>query len=278
LQVSPAGQSDDNARFLAEFRALRDRSAIDYEELTARTHYPSDVLKDAENGPGLPGLPVLAAYVRACGGDVAEWEERWRQLARLADDESGLPSRPAGASAAAVAGARAGVTVGPAETADTERIKAALRAHRQREEEASRARVTDVSLTGRPVTGQTTMVANGTHHKEPRDRTFESSLASAAAAQAPATQAPAAQAPPAQAPAAFSGPRDASGSPVLPGGRSASAGRERTASGSAATTDPGAHAAARAPGQARNLTSRPALLAAVVVAVLIICIAALALT
>lgn len=92
MEVSPVGQSDDKARFLAEFRALRDRAAVDFEELAARTHFPSAVLKDAENGPGLPGLPVLAAYVRACGGDVAEWEERWRLLALAADDEAGLPT------------------------------------------------------------------------------------------------------------------------------------------------------------------------------------------
>lgn len=263
MQVSPASQSDDNARFLAEFRALRDRAVIDYEELAARTHYPSDVLKDAENGPGLPGLPVLAAYVRACGGDVAEWEERWRRLAKSEDDESGLPTRPAGASAAAVAGAKAGVTVGPAEAADTERIKAALKAHRQREEEASRTRVTDTSLSGRPVSGQTTMVANGTQHKAPRDKTFSSPVAPAAA----------------QAPAAFTGARDASDSPELPRPRTAATGREREKSGSAGTTDSAAHAAApKAPGQARNLTSRPGLLAAIVVAVLIVCIAVLALT
>jgi len=32
----------------------------------------------------LPTLPVLIAYVNACGGDVAEWEERWGRLTRSA--------------------------------------------------------------------------------------------------------------------------------------------------------------------------------------------------
>ncbi len=27
-------------------------------------------------------MPVLIAYVKACGGDVAEWEERWGKLIR----------------------------------------------------------------------------------------------------------------------------------------------------------------------------------------------------
>jgi hypothetical protein len=30
----------------------------------------------------LPTLPVLIAYVNACGGDVAEWEERWGRLTK----------------------------------------------------------------------------------------------------------------------------------------------------------------------------------------------------
>jgi hypothetical protein len=146
LQISPVGQGDNNATFLAHFRALRDRAALEYEELAARAHYPSEILKAAENGPDLPGLPVLVAYVRACGADEAEWEERWRRLADadgmgtedlLSDaerDDGGLPVRPPGASPAAQAGARAGVTVVPADVHDPERIKAALRAHRPRED------------------------------------------------------------------------------------------------------------------------------------------------
>src|SRR5438132_12181450 len=75
-----AGSDDDQARFLADLRALRDAAAIGYVELAARAHYPSDALKEAENGPCLPSLPVLAAYVRACEGNVPQWEERWRRL------------------------------------------------------------------------------------------------------------------------------------------------------------------------------------------------------
>ena len=32
-------------------------------------------------GLRLPTLPVAVAYVRACDGNVAEWEERWQKLA-----------------------------------------------------------------------------------------------------------------------------------------------------------------------------------------------------
>jgi hypothetical protein len=128
-----AGPGDDQARFLADLRALRGVAAIGFDELAARAHYPSDILKEAENGPLLPGLPVLTAYVRACEGDVLDWEERWRRLAEVPEDPS-LPVRPPGASPAAVAGARAGVGVSPPEVYDPERIKAALRGGRSRPE------------------------------------------------------------------------------------------------------------------------------------------------
>lgn len=186
MQVSPAGQGDDKATFLAEFRALRDRAAIDCEELAVRAHYPTELIKEAESGPGLPGLPVLAAYVRACGGDVLEWEERWRRLANEAGHDTGLPMRPAGTSPAAVAGARAGVTISAAEAHDAERIKAALRAHTEREERAGRAR------TPAPQVGSltdprspATMIANGNHHKKPHPDGFNAWLAPTPTPQAP---------------------------------------------------------------------------------------------
>src|SRR5580704_18959779 len=133
-----AGPGDDQARFLADLRALREAAAVGYDELAARAHYPSDILKEAENGPGLPTLPILAAYVRACDGDVLEWEERWRRVANEIAGDPGLPVRPAGASAAAVAGARAGVGVAPPDVYDPERIKAALRGGHTRSGQASR--------------------------------------------------------------------------------------------------------------------------------------------
>ncbi len=133
-----AGPGDDQARFLADLRALRDSAAIGYDELAARAHYPSDVLKEAENGPYLPTLPILTAYVRACEGDVLDWEERWRRLNPEVADDPDLPVRPAGASPAAVAGARAGVGVSPPDVYDPERIKAALRGGHARSGQDSR--------------------------------------------------------------------------------------------------------------------------------------------
>ena len=146
-----AGPGDDQARFLADLRALRDSAALGYDELAARAHYPSDILKEAENGPYLPSLPILTAYVRACEGDVLDWEERWRRLNPEAEEDPSLPVRPAGASAAAVAGARAGVGVAPPDVYDPERIRAALRGGKTRAGQPSRrANHADISA---PVSG-----------------------------------------------------------------------------------------------------------------------------
>lgn len=133
-----AGPGDDQARFLADLRALRDSAAIGYDELAARAHYPSDILKEAENGPSLPGLPILVAYVRACEGDVPDWEERWRRLNPEVADDPNLPVRPAGASPAAAAGARASVGVVPPDVYDPDRIRAALRGGHARPGQDSR--------------------------------------------------------------------------------------------------------------------------------------------
>jgi hypothetical protein len=38
-------------------------------------------LASAAGGLRLPTLPVAVAYVRACGGNAGEWEERWQKLA-----------------------------------------------------------------------------------------------------------------------------------------------------------------------------------------------------
>ena len=139
--VWSAGGADDKERFLADLRALRDTAGVEFDELAARAHYPSSVLKEAENGLSLPSLPILAAYVRACDGDVLEWEERWRRLGVESRADPGLPVRPAGASPAAVAGARAGVSVAPPDAYDPERIRAALRGSHGRSDAGARGTV-----------------------------------------------------------------------------------------------------------------------------------------
>lgn len=125
-EVVPSGVPDDDAaRFLRELRQLRNGSGLEHAELAARAHYPCDAILAAEAGPALPDLPVLSAYVRGCGGTVTEWEERWRTLTR-SPALTLLPTRDAGGSDAAAAGARIGSVSIAADGHDPAIIMAAL--------------------------------------------------------------------------------------------------------------------------------------------------------
>ncbi len=92
--------SDDGAltHFAAGLRLLRSKAGSPgYRELAARAHYSSTTLADAAAGRKLPSLPVTLAYVRACGGDPAEWEARWREVAaELAVAQAQQPAPVAG--------------------------------------------------------------------------------------------------------------------------------------------------------------------------------------
>jgi Helix-turn-helix domain len=67
--------------FARDLRTLRSQAGLDYPELAERSHYTMKTLASAAGGLRLPTLPVAVAYVRACGGNVTEWEERWQRLA-----------------------------------------------------------------------------------------------------------------------------------------------------------------------------------------------------
>ncbi|KUN49020.1 hypothetical protein AQJ27_05125 [Streptomyces olivochromogenes] len=78
------------ARFAFELRGLRDEAgAPTYRAMARRAGYSGPTLSAAAAGEKLPTLPVLLAYVSACGGDPSVWERRWR--AALADD-AGTPA------------------------------------------------------------------------------------------------------------------------------------------------------------------------------------------
>ncbi|MFF4056392.1 DNA-binding protein [Streptomyces sp. NPDC001668] len=70
------------ARFAAELRKLRaEAGSPTYRMMAQRTGQGASTLSQAAGGERLPTLPVVLAYVRACGGDLEEWEERWREAA-----------------------------------------------------------------------------------------------------------------------------------------------------------------------------------------------------
>ncbi|MFH8336340.1 hypothetical protein [Streptomyces sp. AM6-12] len=65
--------------------------------MAQRTGQGASTLSQAAGGERLPTLPVVLAYVQACGGDPGEWEARWRQTAAEAaakprtEDEDAKP-------------------------------------------------------------------------------------------------------------------------------------------------------------------------------------------
>ncbi|WP_037271201.1 helix-turn-helix domain-containing protein [Kibdelosporangium aridum] len=69
-------------RFAADLRLLRQKAGNPtYRDLAKRAHFSVTTLSSAANGRQLPSLNVALAYVRACGGDEADWEQRWHEVA-----------------------------------------------------------------------------------------------------------------------------------------------------------------------------------------------------
>ena len=67
-------------RFAFELRKLRaEADGITYRSLAERAGYSVTTLSQAAAGEQLPTLPVVLAYAGACGGDLAEWEARWKE-------------------------------------------------------------------------------------------------------------------------------------------------------------------------------------------------------
>ncbi|ONI75052.1 hypothetical protein ALI144C_40515 [Actinosynnema sp. ALI-1.44] len=78
-------------RFAADLRRLRENAGgPTYRELSRTAHYSPTMLSEAASGRKLPSLAVTLAYVRACGGDTAEWRARWHDTAaELAGPDNG---------------------------------------------------------------------------------------------------------------------------------------------------------------------------------------------
>ncbi|MDQ1017677.1 nSTAND1 domain-containing NTPase [Streptomyces afghaniensis] len=87
-------------RFAAGLRALREAAGRPtYREMARRARYGVTTLSQAAAGKQLPTRAVALAYVKACGGDLAEWERRWREASdelaaeTTADDTARPPYR-----------------------------------------------------------------------------------------------------------------------------------------------------------------------------------------
>lgn len=81
-------------QFATDLRQLREQAGSPpYRELGRRAHYSAGTLSDAASGRKLPSLAVTTAFVRACEGDVAQWERRWHDVASELAAEA-EPARP----------------------------------------------------------------------------------------------------------------------------------------------------------------------------------------
>ena len=89
------------ARFAAELRKLRaDAGGPTYRVMAQRTGQGASTLSQAAGGERLPTLPVVLAFVQACGGDQTQWEARWREASleaaaepRTEDEDAAPPYR-----------------------------------------------------------------------------------------------------------------------------------------------------------------------------------------
>ncbi|MFC8663909.1 XRE family transcriptional regulator [Streptomyces sp. NPDC057199] len=78
--------------FAAGLRQLRQKAGgPSYRKLAEQAHYSISTLSSAASGQRLPTLAVTLAYVRACDGDLQEWEQRWREVARHFGEEDSAP-------------------------------------------------------------------------------------------------------------------------------------------------------------------------------------------
>ncbi|RFU42267.1 XRE family transcriptional regulator, partial [Actinomadura logoneensis] len=95
-------ESGPVAAFAVALRELRARAgAPSYRAMSKRSYYGFTTLAEAAAGRRLPSWEVTRAYVAACGGDVDDWERRWKQTAALlrpaaesGTDQSGERSPP----------------------------------------------------------------------------------------------------------------------------------------------------------------------------------------
>ncbi|WP_329244384.1 helix-turn-helix domain-containing protein [Streptomyces sp. NBC_01478] len=78
-------------RFAFALRQLRrEAGGITYRAMAGQAGFSAATLSESAAGERLPSLPVTLAYVQACGGNVAEWERRWREASA---EEAGRPAQ-----------------------------------------------------------------------------------------------------------------------------------------------------------------------------------------
>ncbi|MEV0254626.1 DNA-binding protein [Streptomyces sp. NPDC050732] len=78
--------------FAYALRKLRQEAGTPtYRAMARQAGYSVTALSTAAAGEKLPSLAVALAYAEACGGDRAEWQERWRKAQRETEAGAGVP-------------------------------------------------------------------------------------------------------------------------------------------------------------------------------------------
>jgi hypothetical protein len=92
--------------FAVELRRLRESAGSPtYRAMAVRAGFSATTLSEAAGGVRKPSLDVTLAFVGVCGGDAAEWRERWAQLERaLATEAAVEQTDPSDASDSAASG------------------------------------------------------------------------------------------------------------------------------------------------------------------------------
>ena len=96
------------AEFAKDLRELRIKAGLGYPEMAELSHYTMKTLAAAAGGLNLATLPVTAAYVRACDGNAAEWEDRWHRVADAMKARDGGTPEPGRAADGAAGGSAPG--------------------------------------------------------------------------------------------------------------------------------------------------------------------------
>jgi DNA-binding XRE family transcriptional regulator len=69
-------------------RDLRNHAGLTYEGMARAANYSTSTMQAAAAGRQLPTLKVTLAFVRACKGDLAQWENYWTQVKRALDGDA----------------------------------------------------------------------------------------------------------------------------------------------------------------------------------------------
>ena len=80
-------------KFAGDLDELRLLVGLTYRELARRTGCARSTLHDALTGRRFPRLDTVLPIVRACGGDVVSWRERWAAAGRREPVTSPAPGK-----------------------------------------------------------------------------------------------------------------------------------------------------------------------------------------